>query len=116
MLLVDDEAALREIMAEALAGSGLTVVEAANGEEAVALALAGPSIDAIVTDEEMPRRGGREMLRRLRDAGVTAPAILISGSPLPPRAERAHLGIVSALQKPCALDELVVVVMLALKA
>src|SRR3954447_13671075 len=49
VLLVDDDAPLREILAMVLEDAGYRVVQAANGQAALALLATGPAVDALVT-------------------------------------------------------------------
>jgi PAS domain S-box-containing protein len=60
VLLVEDEAGVRVLVARMLANLGYTVLEAREGDEALGLAkaYAGPSIDLLLTDVVLPRRGG----------------------------------------------------------
>ena len=61
LLIVEDEAALREVVAERLADQGYDVVQAANGEEAVAR-LAEFAFDIVVTDLRLPGIDGGKVL------------------------------------------------------
>ena len=66
VLLAEDEGGVRALARHVLSECGYTVLEAADGEEAlrVAAAHAGP-IDLLATDVVMPRLGGRELAERL---------------------------------------------------
>jgi DNA-binding NtrC family response regulator len=66
LLIVEDEAALREVVAERLADQGYDVVQAANGEEAVDR-LAEFAFDIVVTDLRLPGIDGGKVL----EAAVT---------------------------------------------
>jgi len=77
ILLVDDERAITANLAPFLERSGFIVAVAADGEEALRqVASFGP--DLIVLDILMPRVDGREVLRRLRQAGNWTPVILLT--------------------------------------
>jgi PAS domain S-box-containing protein len=80
VLLVEDDAALREFTLELLEDAGYTVIAAAHPAQALALShgLGGP-FDAIVTDVVMPGMTGPEMVERLRAEGATARVLYISG-------------------------------------
>jgi two-component system cell cycle sensor histidine kinase/response regulator CckA len=80
VLLVEDDDALREFTLELLEEAGYTVIGAANGIEALALA-AGRSapLDAVVTDVVMPGMTGPEMVERLRAGGAAPKVLFISG-------------------------------------
>lgn len=78
ILVVDDDAGLRNLMAALLRQAGHLVSCAEDGEEAWE-ALCSERFDAMITDHEMPRLTGLELLRRVRAAPHKMPVILISG-------------------------------------
>src|SRR5215204_2297748 len=78
LLLVDDEAALREAIAERLADHGFVVEQAASGEEALAR-LAEFAFDIIVTDLRLPGVDGRAVLDAALERYPDIIAIIITG-------------------------------------
>ena len=66
ILVVDDEPAMRDALTAALRREGLCVITAANGVEALEK-VQGQPFDLIITDVRMPRMGGLELLRALKD-------------------------------------------------
>lgn len=66
ILLVEDEAALRNVLRDKLVQEGYAVLEGEDGESGLAIALAKHP-DLILLDILMPRLGGLEVLKRLRD-------------------------------------------------
>ncbi len=56
VLLVEDEALLRMLMADLLRGAGVRVIEAATADEALAVLDSGLAVDMIFTDVRMPGR------------------------------------------------------------
>jgi DNA-binding response OmpR family regulator len=76
ILLVDDEDSVRKVLAFPLEKDGFTVVQAADGEEALAL-FASESIDLVVLDIMLPRLDGLEVCKRLR-ATSTVPIIMLT--------------------------------------
>ncbi len=79
VVVADDEAHIRLIVADRLRTDGYTVVEARDGEEAFELITAQPP-NAIVTDLQMPYMNGLELCTRLASDPRTAdiPAILLT--------------------------------------
>ena len=66
VLLVEDSDLVRDVVADMLEIDGLTVLRAAGGEEALALARRGDApIDLLVTDIVMPEMNGVELADRL---------------------------------------------------
>ena len=77
VLLVDDEPGITGNLAPFLTRSGYKLAVAADGEEALRqVAAFGP--DLIILDVLMPVLDGREVLRRLRQAGNWTPIILLT--------------------------------------
>ncbi len=77
ILLVDDEQAITDNLAPFLERAGFAVAVAADGETALRQVPSfGP--DLIILDILMPRLDGREVLRRLRQAGNWTPIILLT--------------------------------------
>jgi DNA-binding response OmpR family regulator len=100
ILIVDDELAVREMVAEFVAQAGFRADTARDGEEGWS-ALCLTSYDLVITDHEMPRLTGLNLIKRIRAASVEPPCILISGNlplPEPTLNEIVHPGVV--LPKP----------------
>ena len=79
VLLVDDEALVREVLAEHLEDAGYGVVVAASGAEALALLAAGEAVDALVTDLSMPGMDGLAVIRAAQERRPGLPAVLLTG-------------------------------------
>lgn len=80
LLLVDDDEALRQSLAEQLGlYEEFATTEAATGARAIELAKAEP-FDAILLDVGLPDLDGREVCRLLRRAGVTVPIVMLTGA------------------------------------
>jgi len=79
ILLVEDEEAVRAFAARALASRGYTVLEAANGADALSVVEGAAAIDLIVSDVIMPEMDGPTMLTELRRRGLNAKIIFVSG-------------------------------------
>ncbi len=65
ILTVDDSKTMRDMVAFTLKGAGFDVVEAEDGVKALSL-LATTSVDAIITDINMPNMDGVTLIQRLR--------------------------------------------------
>ena len=101
ILLVEDEPAVRRLGARALRKSGYTILEAGNGEEALAvLKDKGGSIDAMITDLVMPRMGGRELIERMYDDYPNVTILCTSGYAEPADLRAGEVATLPFLQKP----------------
>jgi two-component system cell cycle sensor histidine kinase/response regulator CckA len=108
VLLVEDDAQLRGIVARMLETRGYRVVRASGGEEALRLAHGdnGP-IDLILSDLMMPGLGGRELVDRVRELQPTAPVLYMSGYTDDAAVRRGVLDQSAAfIAKPFSSDEL----------
>jgi len=80
ILLADDEAGIRHLAGEVLRSYGYTVLEAADGVEALEMAEEhlGP-IHLLLTDWYMPRLDGGGLIRRLSDGRPETAVLVMSG-------------------------------------
>jgi DNA-binding NtrC family response regulator len=106
VLVVDDEAEVRELMAGYLRARGLDVVEAANGLEALLkFRLVRPQ--AVVLDILMPRLGGLQALQRIRASDQKVAVVAVTGSSDKElRAQILASGATAILTKPVRLKDL----------
>src|ERR1035441_9583493 len=74
ILVADDDEGVRGLIATALAGAGFNVNAASDGQEAWE-ALLHERYDLLVTDNEMPRLAGMELIARIPQAGNKQPVI-----------------------------------------
>jgi CheY-like chemotaxis protein len=105
VLVVDDDALVREAMQSLLAQWGCTVAAAATGEEAVALLEGGDRLpDALLCDYRLPGgETGIEVIRRLQAvAGRAIPAALVSADTAPESLSAAKESGFPLLAKPVA--------------
>ena len=112
ILLIDDDEALRSVLAKALAYAGHHVVQAADGREGLELYHAR-KFDLVITDLIMPVQEGVETILRLKKEGATTPVIAISGSASNSRLYleiAAKIGARRVLQKPFSPPELLAVI------
>ena len=81
VLVVDDDAATRGLIALALRRAGLEVIEASSGPAALAI-IENEQVGVVCCDVGMPEMSGIEVVRVLRHRPETAtlPIILVTGS------------------------------------
>jgi len=80
VLLVDDEAELRQVVARALEEDGFRVLQAENGLEAWRIfEELGRAIRLVITDIVMPGLGGRELAERIGATPEPPPVLFITG-------------------------------------
>ena len=101
VLVVDDDAANRRILATLLASCGLTVVEAASGREAVDLCRGDLRPDLVLTDQFMADGDGWTVLRALAHLRPDLPVVVVSAAPpRPPEGNPATLAFAAHLMRP----------------
>ena len=109
ILVVDDEELVRMVTKAVLAYRGYEIVEAEDGEDAVAkYRQAATPFDLVLMDLHMPRLNGRDALLRIRESHPGAKFVLLSGGLQEEAAEgAASLEGVAFLHKPFDNQELV---------
>jgi EAL domain-containing protein (putative c-di-GMP-specific phosphodiesterase class I) len=106
VLLVDDNEPLVRAYKRVLESFGWNVESAADGLDAVARLREHP-FDVIITDVAMPRMGGLEFLRAVREHDLDVPVILMTGRPdLESSVRAVEYGAFRYLAKPVDLGEL----------
>ena len=78
ILLVDDDASIRQVGEMLLGHFGYEVETAADGAAAWK-ALHESNYDLLITDHDMPKKTGLELARQVRLAGMPMPIVLVSG-------------------------------------
>jgi DNA-binding response OmpR family regulator len=79
ILVVEDDEAILMILKDDLAYEGYRVSLARDGRQGLEKALVG-SFDLIVLDVLLPRLNGFEICKRLREAGITTPVLLLTAA------------------------------------
>ncbi|MFP6874037.1 MAG: response regulator [Verrucomicrobiales bacterium] len=80
ILVVEDEASVRETVAHSLRYLGYNVLEAGNGEQGLAISRENRGqIDMIFTDVVMPRMSGPAMVSSMRQEKITFPVLYTTG-------------------------------------
>ena len=111
VLVVEDDAALSEVVCAFLGGEGYACAPAFSGTEALLLAERAAEknnpFDLVILDLMLPGVPGEELIGRLRAAGTSAPVIVTSAkSAVTDRVSLLRLGASDYLVKPFDLDEL----------
>ena len=105
VLIVDDDAALREGLCEALTDLGHVPQTASSGREGL-VALSG-AVDAVLLDLKMPGMDGIEVLRRIRSQENPPPVVVLTAfASAENTIEAMRLGAFDHLTKPIGRDEL----------
>src|SRR5881394_3385392 len=100
ILVIDDEAAIRDSLRMTLEYEGYDFIGAATGQEGLALA-ERESPDLVLLDVKMPGMDGLEVLGRLRSMSETMPVVMISAHGTPSTAvEAIRKGATDFLEKP----------------
>jgi two-component system response regulator MprA len=106
VLVVDDEPAVREVLARILEVEGFEVALAGDGRAAVR-AQAAARADAVLLDVLMPGLDGLEVCRRLRGTGDRTPVLMLTARDgVGDRVAGLEAGADDYLPKPFALEEL----------
>ena len=105
IMLVDDDVLLRMMVADELRQHGYTVVEAATGDEALAILNSGTNVDLVLTDVKMPgKTDGLALARHLRGQYPMTKIVMLSGEH---SVVRDVTGVADAFHsKPCDMPAL----------
>jgi two-component system chemotaxis response regulator CheY len=78
ILIVDDSKTVRQQVNFTLTRSGYTVVEAGDGDEGIAAFGSNPDVAMIISDVNMPKMNGIDMISKLTESGCKAPIIMLT--------------------------------------
>jgi two-component system alkaline phosphatase synthesis response regulator PhoP len=107
ILLVEDEAAIRMAISDRLESEGFIVETAADGEKGYQQALRN-SFDVILLDVMLPKKGGFDVCRDLRGAGLNVPILMLTArSQVVDKVVGLRMGADDYLTKPFEPAELV---------
>jgi PAS domain S-box-containing protein len=113
VLVVEDEAEVREVAGRMLEDIGFQTLSAVDGRDALdQMDQHGDRVTAVLLDLSMPRMGGQETLRRLRERWPDLPVIMMSGyTEEAVAAEFSDAGsrMTAFLQKPFLVEDLVAI-------
>jgi DNA-binding NtrC family response regulator len=116
IMIVDDEAGIRECLSEVLSGKGFDVVSAKDGRESLRY-MRKSSFDLLITDINMPHLNGIELLKKMKTAGRKEKVVIMTGGSFDCKdfiRDIPH--IYFQLRKPFNINELLQVVSTVLKA
>jgi two-component system response regulator AtoC len=106
ILVVDDEASLRDVLGKILSSEGYEVRNAGNGREALDL-LAAERFDFLLCDLRMPVMGGLDLLREVTSRGIPGTVIMMSAfGTVETAVEAMKLGAYDYVSKPFMSDEI----------
>jgi PAS domain S-box-containing protein len=109
ILVVEDEAGLRELLEESLTNYGYKVLTAADGQRAIAIFLDYRNIKLVLSDIGLPSIGGIDLSETLKRLNPEVKIILASG--FVEEVERKKMleqGVDRFIQKPYRIDEILV--------
>ena len=107
VLIVDDDAAVREVLSSALTHFGYKAYKASNGAEAIDVLKANPEIEIVILDLKMPVMNGHELCPHLKNLNPNI-QIIVSSASIDEMAvkELNDLGVRCILRKPYPLKVL----------
>jgi PAS domain S-box-containing protein len=113
ILVVEDEEGVREVAERILQDIGFQTIGAEDGRQALdIMEEIGDSITAVLLDLSMPRMGGGEAFRRLRETRPELPILMMSGyteQVAAPQFDTSGPGITGFIQKPFMAEDLIAV-------
>jgi DNA-binding response OmpR family regulator len=90
ILVIDDNAEIREFIAKLLSQAGVSADTAGDGEEGWK-SVRSTGYEMVITDHQMPKLTGLNFIRRLREDSIEAPCILLSASLPEPKSTLTQL-------------------------
>ena len=107
ILIVDDNRAFAENLAEIVGDAGVATTEVADSGQRALELIAGRRFDALVTDMRMPKMSGAELIERARQIDPALPVVVISAFSADEQLTMvAHQGVLSVLPKPAPIERL----------
>ena len=103
ILVAEDEEGIRALLFDALSSQGFSVTLAKDGKESLDRMQQG-HFDLLITDLNMPRLNGIELLKKMKAAGRKEKIIIMTGTPIDHESLGAEIPPVSTqLHKPVSL-------------
>jgi two-component system response regulator MprA len=108
LLLAEDDAQLRDVLARALRAEGLEVRAVGNGSDLIAGAVADPVPDVLIIDVGLPDADGRDVCQALRSRGIWTPVLFLTArDALADRLAGFRAGGDDYVTKPFDIDEVI---------
>lgn len=115
ILIVDDERSMRDVLSIMLKRAGYDISVASDGDEAIAR-IEKELFDLVITDLKMPKVGGLDVLKAVKDASPDSVVLLITAFASAESAvEAMKLGAYDYLTKPFQVDEVQLIIRNALE-
>lgn len=106
LLIVEDEARMREVIKMLLSDMKLNIFEACDGEEAINT-FTNETIHMVITDLKLPKIGGMEVLKHIKNAKPEVPIIVITAfGSIDNAVEAIHEGAFDYVTKPFTEEKL----------
>ena len=107
VLIADDDASIRGLLATILGTSECRVDLVSNGQEAIR-AFEDSEYDLVITDLEMPRGDGKVLTRSIRQHNTRVPVVMITGcaNPEAMSVELKEAGVSKIISKPFQIAEI----------
>ena len=107
VLIADDDAAIRGLLATILGTSECSVDLVSNGQDAIR-AFADCEYDLVITDLEMPRVDGMALTQSIRQHNTSVPVVMITGcaDPVAMTDELKEAGVSRVISKPFQVAEI----------
>ena len=110
ILLVDDDASLRRVLAHHLSEAGYQVLTAANGKEGLEV-FTSQQVEMVITDIQMPELSGLELMRRISVMSPDVVVLVITAyGSIETAVEAMKLGAYDYITKPFNREELLLTV------
>lgn len=114
IMVVDDEAGIRNLLYDVLSEEGFLVTLAKDGEDSLKQ-MRKNKYDLVITDINMPRLGGLELIRRMKREGRKEKIIVMTGNTSDLRKDEKEIPkVVALLNKPFQMNLFLEVVSSAL--
>lgn len=111
ILVVDDDESMRFMLQTKLFQSGFNVTLAASGSHAIQILQSGKEFHLILCDLKMPMKSGVDVLKFMKAAGMSIPAIIVTGFPERDKIiAAAQIGVKDVLVKPVRHQELIEII------